>query len=201
MKGCETPSSESERLLQHSYHILKLRQSDGTVEEEKNLIGSVKINKVTPSQSSTVVCSLIMFCTETSIVRMKQAALSPALTHTAIIISPNIKNEEELIQGQRLTNSWWYLGPCYDGLSWQQISVFSVSRFPPIITKSHVTAQNSSIPCICLLIHASLWGFLLEELSITQPCQKHVTVCECVTRTKLWQPATVHRNWALVKIF
>lgn len=75
------------------------------MEEEKNLIGSVKINKVTPSQSSTVVYSLIMFCTETSIVRMKQAALSPALTHRAIIISLNIRNKEELIQGQWLTNS------------------------------------------------------------------------------------------------
>lgn len=79
VKGCETPGSESERLLQHSYHILKLRQSDGTVhkKKKKSLIASVKINRVTPSERSTVVSiplCLIMFCTETSIVRMKRAA-------------------------------------------------------------------------------------------------------------------------------
>lgn len=38
VKGCETPDSESEQLLQHSYHILKLRQSDGT-EQKQSLIG------------------------------------------------------------------------------------------------------------------------------------------------------------------
>lgn len=32
---CETPGSESEQLLQHSYHILKLRQCDGTVQKKK----------------------------------------------------------------------------------------------------------------------------------------------------------------------
>lgn len=42
--------AQSEQLLQHSYHILKRRQSDGTAQEKKNLIGSVKINKVTPTK-------------------------------------------------------------------------------------------------------------------------------------------------------
>lgn len=53
---------------------------------KKSLIGSVKINKVTPSERSTVVYSLIMLCTETSIVLVKRAALSPALMHWSIII-------------------------------------------------------------------------------------------------------------------
>lgn len=35
VKGCETPGSESEQLLQHSYHILKRRQSDGTAQKER----------------------------------------------------------------------------------------------------------------------------------------------------------------------
>lgn len=35
VRDCETPGSESEQLLQHSYHILKLRQCDGTVHKKK----------------------------------------------------------------------------------------------------------------------------------------------------------------------
>lgn len=92
MKGCETPGLVSEQLLQHSYHILKLRQSDGNARRKKKLIGSVKINKVTPSDISTVVYSLIMLYSETSIVWMKQAALSPALTHTGLSSSPVLKH-------------------------------------------------------------------------------------------------------------
>lgn len=90
VKGCETPDSESEQLLQHSYHILNLRQSDGTVQTKKpkkNLIVSVKINKVTPSERSTVVYSLIMLCTETSIAWMKRQHYLPPL-RTGLSSSP-----------------------------------------------------------------------------------------------------------------
>lgn len=35
-KGCETPGSHCEWLLQHSYHILKLRQSDHGLNQQSN---------------------------------------------------------------------------------------------------------------------------------------------------------------------
>lgn len=81
--------TQSEQLLQHSYHILNLRQSDGTVQTKKqnNLIVSVKINKVTPSERSNVVYSLIMLYTETSIVWMKQQYYLPSL-RTGLSSSP-----------------------------------------------------------------------------------------------------------------
>lgn len=59
VRDCETLGSESERLLQHSYHILKLRQCDGTEhrKKKKELIASVKINSWLPQRKAQWSCS------------------------------------------------------------------------------------------------------------------------------------------------
>lgn len=49
VRDCETLGSESERLLQHSYHILKLRQCDGTEHRKKKKSLSLQLKSTVDS--------------------------------------------------------------------------------------------------------------------------------------------------------
>lgn len=134
------------QLLQHSDHILKLRQSDGNAQREM-LIASVRkkknINRVTPSERRT---------TEFYLMRknMNRAVSRP---HVRAHHRPPHPKQYSI----RRTRPG-FSGPLDDISNAEQRQ--QSNPFVPVITDRHVTALTSSMPWARLLIIASPPGYL-----------------------------------------